>query len=219
MWDAASYLCCWWSEGKWLDATSWKPAAMALCRFMFLLSTVSFADEEAEKTLESHGLIWDMLCSLCLDAWTLSNIWVTNESNDECSFLGYVKKAKLGGPGRQRTEMEGHWNPMTKNVLYSAVRIKFQCRFCCQVAPACQFLQTGLHVSGAIAMHEKRNESAAIANGICLSALSDQDLLYFFDIFCICLLISAGCIVVDISEPCSDDVAVPHCDYDIVYPC
>ena len=47
-------------------------------------------------------------------------------------------------------------------------------------------------------MHEKRNESAAIANGVCLSALSDQDLLYFFDIFayvCICLLISAGCIV------------------------
>ena len=78
-----------WSEGKWLDAASWKPAAMALCRFMFLLSTVSFADEE--------------------------------------------------------------------------------------VAPACQFLQTGLHVSGAMAMHEKRNESASIANGICVSALSDQE--------------------------------------------
>ena len=44
-------------------------------------------------------------------------------------------------------------------------------------------------------MHEKRNESAAIANGICLSALSDQDLLYFFILFSICLLISAGCIV------------------------
>jgi len=44
-----------------------------------------------------------------------------------------------------------------------------------EVAPACQFLQTGLHVSGAMAMHEKRNESATIANGICLSALSDQE--------------------------------------------
>ena len=44
-----------------------------------------------------------------------------------------------------------------------------------EVAPACQFLQTGLHVSGAMAMHEKRNESAAIANGICVSALSDQE--------------------------------------------
>ena len=159
-----------WSEGKWLDAPSWKPAAMALCRFMFLLSTVSFADEEAmEKTLESHGFIWDMLCSLCLDAWTSSNIWATNESNIWAT-----------NESQQRTEMEGHSETQWQRMCcISAVRIKFQCRFCRQVAPACQFLQTGLHVSGAMAMHEKRNESAAIANGICLSALSDQDLLYF----------------------------------------
>ena len=67
-----------------------------------------------------------------------------------------------------------------------AVRIKFQSRFCRdQVAPACQFLQTGLHFSGAMAMHEKRNESATIAKGICLSTLSDQDVfLHMFADFC-----------------------------------